>query len=72
MSKITEIDDEIAQKMLKVEEFGEKGDADNSFKALEEVEELKKKKIELEVRFLLKLIIFKLILNCFNNFIASL
>lgn len=48
MSKITEIDDEIAQKMLKVEEFGEKGDADNSFKALEEVEELKKKKIELE------------------------
>ena len=72
MSKITEIDDEIAQKMLKVEEFGEKGDADNSFKALEEVEELKKKKIELEVRFLLKLIIFKLILNCFNHFIASL
>lgn len=49
MSKITEIDEEIAQKMLKVEEFGEKGDADNSFKALEEVEELKKKKVELEV-----------------------
>jgi len=51
MSKMAEIDDEISAKLVKVEEYGSEGDADNSLKILEEIEELKKKKSDLQHSF---------------------
>lgn len=48
MRKLTEIDEEIEKKLVQVEEYGSEGDADNSLKVLDEIEELKKKKTELQ------------------------
>ncbi len=51
LSKLADIDDEIAAKMVKVEEYGSEGDADKSLKTLEEIEELKQKKSDLQHSF---------------------
>ena len=51
MRKLTEIDEEIEKKLVQVEEYGSEGDADNSLKVLDEIEELKKKKTELQVDY---------------------
>lgn len=51
MAKLNEVDEEIAKKLLVVEKYGDEGDVDNSLKSLEEVEELRKKKTELEQMF---------------------
>lgn len=48
MKKITEIEEEIVKLLLKVEEYGTNGDVDNSLKTMEEIDELRKKKTELE------------------------
>ena len=50
-SKVAEIDVEITAKLSETEEYGAKGDVDNSMRAMEEVEELRKKKQELEVYY---------------------
>lgn len=51
MTKIDEAEEDVAKKLLQVEKYGEEGDADNSLKCLEEVEELRQKKAELEQAF---------------------
>lgn len=51
MQKLNEVDEEIAKKLAKAEEYGSEGDADNSLKMMEEVDELKEKKKEMEQLF---------------------
>lgn len=51
MAKITDIEEEINNKLLKVEEYGNSGDADSSFKTLEEIEDLKIKKADQEALY---------------------
>lgn len=59
MQKLNEVDEEIAQKLAKAEEYGSEGDADNSLKMMEEVDELKEKKKEMEVGFCDILFVFR-------------
>lgn len=49
MTKMNELGEQIGIKLAKAEEVGNTGQVDESMKYLEEVEELKKKKLELEV-----------------------
>ena len=63
MTKLNEVDEEIAQKLAKVEEYGTVGDADNSLRMMEEVEELKAKKKEMEVGRKTSFFIFLVILG---------
>jgi hypothetical protein len=56
MKKINEIAEEIEVRLTQAEEYANKGDVDESKRLIDEVDELKKRKTELEVNFI---IVFK-------------
>ena len=49
ISKLNDIEKEIAAKLAKAEEFGNQGEVDESIKEMEEVEKLRQKKADYEL-----------------------